>query len=100
NSRPYRLASVETIPEVLDDRGTEALRQERERLTSMMSALYDQIGFPDPPPGVPDEQDVDELAEHLPLAPLARQKLLEQESPHARASTLVKVLEAVLKAPR
>ena len=50
NSRPYRLASVETIPEVLDDRGTEALRQERERLTSLMSALYDQFGFPDPPP--------------------------------------------------
>jgi Lon protease-like protein len=49
---------------------------------------------------VPDEQVVDELAEHLPLAPLARQKLLEQESPLARASTLVKVLEAVLKAPR
>ena len=50
NSRPYRLARVETIPEVLDDRGTEALRQERERLTSLMSALYDQFGFPDPPP--------------------------------------------------
>lgn len=100
NSRPYRLARVETIPEVLDDRGTEALRQERERLTSLMSALFDQFGFPDPPPGVPDEQVVDELAEHLPLAPLTRQRLLEQESPLARASVLVKLLEAVLKAPR
>jgi Lon protease-like protein len=100
NSRPYRLARVETIPEVLDDRGTEALRQERERLTSLMSALYDQFGFPDPPPGVPDEQVVDELAEHLPLAPLARQQLLEQESPLARASVLVKLLEALVKAPR
>jgi Lon protease-like protein len=100
NSRPYRLARVETIPEVLDDRGTEALRQERERLTSLMSALSDQLGFPDPPPGVPDEQVVDQLAEHLPLAPLARQKLLEQESPLARATVLVKLLEALVKAPR
>jgi uncharacterized protein len=100
NSRPYRLARVETIAEVLDDRGTEALRQERERLTSLMSALYDQFGFPDPPPGVPDEQVVDELAEHLPIAPLARQQLLEQESPLARATTLVKLLEALVKAPR
>ena len=38
--------------------------------------------------------------EHLPLAPLTRQRLLEQESPLARASVLVKLLEAVLKAPR
>jgi uncharacterized protein len=100
NSRLYRLARVETIPEVLDDRGMEQLRQERERIASLLSALSDQLGFPEPPPGVPDEQVVDELAEHLPLSPLSRQKLLEQESPLARASTLVKLLEALVKAPR
>jgi uncharacterized protein len=100
NSRMYRLARVETIPEVLDDRGTAALHEQRERLSSLLSALSDQFGFPQPPPGVPDEQVVDELAEHLPLSPLSRQKLLEQETPLARANTLVKLLEALVKAPR
>jgi uncharacterized protein len=100
NSRLYRLARVETIPEVLDDRGMEQLRQERERIASLLSALYDRFGFPEPPPGVPDEQVVDELAEHLPLSPLSRQQLLEQGSPLARASTIVKLLEALVKAPQ
>jgi Lon protease-like protein len=100
NSRPYRLARVETIPEVLDDRATAALTRERERLGALLSALYDQFGVSAPPPGIPDEQVVDELSEHLPMTALARQRLLEQESPLARAGALVELLEAMVKAQR
>ena len=94
NSRQYRLATVEPIPEVLDDQATAALSKERERLVQLLSALS---GDSPPPPGVPDEQVVDELSEHLPMTPIARQRLLEQENPLARAGTLVGLLESMVK---
>jgi len=95
NSRPYRLARVESIPEVLDDQATAALSKERERLVALLvSALG---GVSPPPPGVPDEQVVDELSEHLPMTPIARQQLLEQDSPLARAGTLIDLLQTLVK---
>ena len=97
NSRLYRLARVEAIPEVLDDRGTAALAMERERLASLLSALFERFGVSPPPPGVPDEQVVDELSEHMPMTPLERQRLLELESPLARAGMLVGLLESMVK---
>lgn len=98
NSRMYRLARVETIPEVLNERQTAALSQERERIAALLTALSDRFDVATPPPGIPDEQVVDELSEHLPMSPIARQRLLEQESPLARATTLVGLLEAMVKA--
>jgi hypothetical protein len=100
NSRMYRLARVETIPELLNDRQTAALTEERERIAALLTALSDRFDVAAPPPGIPDEQVVDELSEHLPMSALARQRLLEQESPLARAATLVGLLEALVKAPR
>jgi uncharacterized protein len=100
NSRMYRLARVQTIPEVLDEKGTAELSRQRERLASLLSALSDRFGFPEPPPGIPDEQVVDELAEHLPMTPLERQQLLERQDPLARAYVLVDLLERIVKTPR
>lgn len=100
NSRMYRLARVETIPEVLNDRQTAALSEQRERIVSLLTALSDRFDVSAPPPGIPDEQVVDELSEHLPMSPMARQQLLEQESPLARAATLVGLLEAMVKTAR
>ena len=95
NSRQYRLARVEPIPEVLDDQSTAALSKERERLVALLvSALG---GVEPPPPGVPDEQVVDELSEHLPMTPIARQQLLEQENPLVRAGTLIDLLQTLAK---
>jgi hypothetical protein len=65
-----------------------------------LSALSDRFGFPEPPPGIPDEQVVDELAEHLPMTPLERQQLLERQDPLARAYVLVDLLERIVKTPR
>lgn len=100
DSRMYRLAHVETIPEVLNDRQTAALSEQRERIASLLTALSDRFDVSTPPPGIPDEQVVDELSEHLPMSPMSRQRLLEQESPLARAATLVGLLEAMVKASR
>ena len=100
NSRLYRLARVTAISEVLDDREAAALNEARERLGSLLSALSNQIGIPEPPPGVPDEQVVDELSEYLPMPGLQRQRLLEQEDPLARARSLVELLEMLAASRR
>jgi uncharacterized protein len=100
NSRMYRLARVETIPEVLNERQTAALSEQRERIVSLLAALSDRFDVSAPPPGIPDEQVVDELSEHLPMSPMSRRQLLEQESPLARAATLVGLLEALVKTAR
>ena len=93
SSRPYRLARITPISEVLDDREAAALTDARERLGSLLSALSSQLGIPAPPPGIPDEQVVDELSEYLPMPRLQRQQLLELEDPLARAKSLVELLE-------
>lgn len=100
NSRLYRLARVTAISEVLDDREAAALNEARERLGSLLSALSSRIGIPEPPPGVPDEQVVDELSEYLPMPSLQRQRLLEQEDPLARARSLVELLEMLAASRR
>lgn len=93
NSRPYRLARITPVSEVLDDREAAALNEARERLVSLLSALSSRLGIPVPPPGIPDEQVVDELSEYLPMPRLQRQQLLEAEDPLARATSLVQLLE-------
>ncbi|MBI4888446.1 MAG: LON peptidase substrate-binding domain-containing protein [Acidobacteria bacterium] len=100
NSRPYRLARVAAVPEPLDDRDTAALTRARERLVELLAALSDQFGDVQIPPGIPDEQVVDELAEHVPMAALERQRLLERTNPLARATTLVELLEARIRIRR
>ena len=98
DGRPYRLAQVTPIPETLSAQEASALRQERERLEQLLNALYEQLGAEQPLPGVPDEQVVDELAQALPMPRLDRLRLLEQESPLARARTLSSLLERMLAA--
>jgi len=99
NSRPYRLGRVVAVPEVLDAQETIALRTARQRIGTLMSALNVRFGVDQPAPGVPDEQVVDELAQHLPIERLDRQRLLERDDALARASTVIEVLEQILKAP-
>jgi uncharacterized protein len=97
NSRPYRLARVTVIPEPLDDRQTAALGDARQRLVELLSALSDRFGDIQIPPGTPDENVVDELAQHMPMQALDRQQLLERANPLARAMVLVGLLEGLIK---
>ena len=97
DSRPYRLARVTVIPEPLDDRQTSALTGARQRLVELLSALSDRFGDVQIPAGTPDENVVDELAQHVPMPALDRQRLLEQTNPLARAMVLVGLLEGLVK---
>ena len=98
-SRAYRLARVAVVPEAMDAKETLALGQVRERLEALLSALSGRLGIGRPPPGLPDEQVVDELSQYLPIEPVARQHLLEQDDPLARAMALIDLLEKMLNVP-
>ena len=99
DSRTYRLARVEAVPEVLDEKDTIALGTERRRLESLVLALSGRLGIGQSPAGVPDEQVVDELSQYLPIDPLSRQQLLEQDGALSRALALIEMLEGLSKTP-
>ena len=97
DSRTYRLAHVEAVPEVENETDTIALGEQRQRLESLLLALSGRLRIPEAPAGVPDEQVVDELSQRLPIDPVSKQRLLEQDGPLARAIVLVEMLEALSK---
>ena len=99
NSRAYRLARVVTVPEELDAQERAALSKERQRIEELMSELSLRFGIAEPPPGVPDAEVVDRLAQHLPMERPDRQRLLERDDALARARPIIEVLEQILKAP-
>lgn len=97
NSKPYRLAAVQAIPEPLDEKKTAALTEQRQRLDQLLEALADTLGIGQVPPGEPDEQLIDELSQFLPMPRGQRQRLLEREDPLSRAVVVVGLLESLLK---
>ena len=98
-SRAYRLAQVEAIPETLDDAGREALNGQRARLTAALAASAGKAAEP-PPATLTDEDLVNVLAQYLDIEPTERQDLLEREGPLARARALIDLLELMVKLPR
>ena len=100
SSRAYRLARVVAMPEILDAKEAIALSQERQRMDGLLFAFFDRLGLGQPPPGLPDEALIDELSQYLPMAPLERQHLLEQDDPLARAGVVIDLLDKAVNAPR
>lgn len=98
-SRAYRLARVEAIPEVPDDEEREALRGQRPRLTALLAASAGKTTEP-PPATLPDEDLVNVLAQYLELEPTDRQELLERKGSLARSQALIDLLEMMIKLPR
>jgi Lon protease-like protein len=99
NSRPYRLARVVTLSEELDPKETLALSKERQRIDTLLMVLSERFGVDPPPVGTTDEQVVDQLAQHLPMERVDRQRLLERDDALARAPVVIEVLEKIAKAP-
>lgn len=99
NSRSYRLARVTALPEAMDAEESILLSKERQRMEGLLFALFTRLGLGQPPPGGTDERRVDELSQFLPMDPLDRQRLLEQEDPLARGLALMDLLERMIKAP-
>ncbi len=97
DSQPYRLAHVEAVREVEND--PIALGDQRLRLESLLTALSGRLRIPEPPAGVPDEQVVDEISQRLPIDPVSRQNLLEQDGPLSRAIALIEMLEGLSRTP-
>lgn len=89
-SRPYRLARVEAMPEAANGDESAALSKLRLRLDSLLAASI-------PPDSdllsLPDDVFVNGLSQNLGLEPIERQELLEMKGPLSRAQALIEWVE-------
>jgi Lon protease-like protein len=93
-SKPYRLAHVEPLPEMVAEQDRAVMRQHRQRLEALLAAAMERGGSePKFPPAVPDEDLVNALAQYLALEPIERQALLERVGILARCRALIELLE-------
>ena len=100
-SRPYRLAHVQEMPEPPADDERLGLRKQRQRLETVAAAFIRGSGSePRFPPELPDGELVNLLAQHLELDPLERLTLLEREGALSRAEALIDLLEQKMATPR
>ena len=100
-SKPYRLAEVDPLPELVPDADRLAIRQQRQRLEALLAALIERSGSdPKFPPAIPDEDLVNALAQYVQLDPLERQALLERDGVLARCRALIELLEMKTLTPR
>jgi Lon protease-like protein len=89
-SRPYRLARVDAMPEVLDDADKAVRRTQRQRLEALVTKGSDTKV----PPEMSDEDMVNMLAQYLPLEDAKRQTLLEVKGSLLRAQALIDLIES------
>ena len=96
-SRSYRLAHVEAIPEKLSDAERVTLADLRDELSVLLP-----FGIPglEVPAGVPDEDLVNGIAQIIQIDPRDRLGLLEQPGPLARAQALINLLYIRSALPR
>ena len=94
DSKPYRLATIDSLPELVPDTERKELRQLRLRLEALLAAAVEREGGdPKFPRAVADEDLVNALAQYIGLEPLERQALLEREGVLARCHGLIELLE-------
>jgi uncharacterized protein len=98
-SRSYRLARVEALPEAPDSEQRAALRRQRPRLTELLAKVAAPDSEP-PPPALPDEDLVNGLAQYLEVDPTERQELLELKDLVSRSQALIDLLDASVRPPR
>ena len=87
-SRSYRLARVQPIPEEPDERERTALTKQRERLIGLMPPGAEPV-----PREISDEDVINALAQYSRIDALQRQDLLELNGPLLRSEALIKLLE-------
>jgi uncharacterized protein len=93
-SKPYRLATIDSLPELMSDADRGELRRLRMRLETLLAAAVEREGGdPKFPAAVTDEDLVNALAQYMGLEPLERQALLEREGVLARSHGLIELLE-------
>ena len=93
-TKPYRIASVEPLPEEVPESDRTPLRQQRHRLEALLAAALERGGAePRFPPAVADEDLINALAQYMELDPLERQALLERDGVLARCRGIIELLE-------
>jgi len=92
-SRPYRLARVDAMPESPDDEERAALRKQRSKLESLLAAFTGRYSSEPLPASVSEEDLVNGLAQYLELDPIDHQELLERDGVLSRAEALIDLLE-------
>ena len=94
HSRPYRVATIDPLPETTSESDRPLLRQQRQRLETLLVAAIERGGA-DPrfPPAIADDDLVNALAQYLTLSPVERQALLERDGILARCRGLIDLLE-------
>ena len=95
-SRPYRIAHVTAVPEIVPDRDRPALHAQRERLASILSTAGGRLGFRKIPDGISDEQYVNGVSQFALIDPLDREHLFEQDNALSRAGVLLELLDRLL----
>jgi hypothetical protein len=100
DSREYRVATVDALPESTSEEDKAVLRRQRQRLETLLIAAIERSGA-DPrfPPAVGDDDLVNALAQYLGLEPVERQALLERDGVVARCGGLIELLEMRTFAP-
>jgi uncharacterized protein len=100
-SRPYRVAHIDAVPELISPDERTALRRLRHRLEAVLAAAIERSGAdPKFPPAIPDEDLVNALAQYLDLQPIERQALLECDGILTRCRALIELLEMKILAPK
>jgi uncharacterized protein len=94
DSRSYRIATVDSITDVVATDDHEAMRVARRRLESLLVPQPEGRGAePKVPPTMPDEDLVNALAQYLELEPFEKQALLERDTLLSRCHSLIELLE-------
>jgi len=97
-SRPYRLADVEALPEAVEASDRPLLALRRAQLEEALLSAFPGAG--PLPSAVADKEAIDGLSLSLPLDPTDRQELLEANGPIERASRLIGLLSGEEQARR
>ena len=90
--KPYRLARVEAMPDLLKDEERGPLSTLRERLAQLLNTTL-PLGVDPPDPSLDDAEFVNVTAQAFQMPEADRQDLLERNSVLARAKALVERLD-------
>jgi Lon protease-like protein len=90
--KPYRLARIEALTEVLEDEDRVTLESLRNRIEKLLNAVLPLDAEP-PDSSLDDREFVNIVAQNLGMPESTRQELLEEGSLVARARALVGLLE-------
>jgi Lon protease-like protein len=90
--KPYRLARIEALPELLKDEDRVALSTLRNRIEKLLIALL-PLDVDPPDPSLDDEELVNLVAQNFGMPEATRQELLERNTVVQRARALAELLE-------